>query len=269
MFSLIQDFLQVESSQIYYHYYKQNKTPENNFTLVLLHDSLGCITLWRDWPKFFAEHLDCNVLVYDRVGYGKSQKMSSVVRSLDYLQKEAYFLNNILDLLQIKQVCLFGYSDGASIALLYGALFPMSTKGIISIAGHVFVEQITIEGVNKFKEEFNKGDLAVRLEKYHPEKVNDLVNAWVNTWTSEQFKAWSIEDLLDKIISPLLFIQGDQDQYGSLDQIIRTFSKVKGLAISKIYPGATHSVPKERTMEIRQETLDFMSTYVRDFKIKD
>lgn len=269
MYTIDQGYLTVDSLEVYYELYKQNAQKKAKYTLVLLHDSLGCVTLWRDWPSYFAAHLECDVLVYDRVGYGKSQRMPTVVRSLDYLNNEATFLDKMLDVLDIKRVCLFGYSDGGSIALLYGALFPLKTKGIICIAGHIFVEQITIDGVSEFKQIFLNSDLPARLEKYHPNKVQDVVDAWVDTWTSERFKNWSVEHLMDGIVSPLLFIQGDMDQYGSLDQITRTLARVKGVNLSKIYPGATHNVHKEKAKEIRTETLEFINQYVKGYEIKD
>jgi len=229
-------------------------------TLVMLHDSLGCITLWRDFPKKLAEATQCNLLLYDRIGYGQSQAMETAARTINYLALEADVLNDLLKAMDISNAILFGHSDGGSIALITAGKYPDRIKAVIVEAAHIFVEEITLKGIRVAKEAYQNTDLSKRLEKYHGNKTDTLFKAWTETWLSLDFSAWNIEYLLKGIHCPLLFIQGEQDEYGTLDQVKRTIALVSGKATSCIIPNVGHTPHKESP----NETLSSAEKFIVD-----
>lgn len=214
-------------------------------TLVFLHDSLGSVQLWRDLPEKLAEATQCNVLAYDRLGYGKSAAMPTHERSVHYLEEEAAVLNELLTALDIKNAILFGHSDGGSIALITAAQYPKRIQALICEAAHIFVEEVTLKGIREAMTAYETTDLAVRLQKYHGEKVDTLFKAWTLTWTRSDFKNWNIEHLLSNITCPLLFIQGEADEYGTLEQVHQTIRQVSGQSESYLIPGIGHTPHKE------------------------
>lgn len=213
--------------------------------LVFLHDSLGCIELWRDWPLQLAEAIQCDVLIYDRIGYGKSAPMESHVRPVNYMELEADNLNALLRELDISKALLFGHSDGGTIALLAAAKYSESIVGVVAEAAHIFVEEITLKGIREAMEAYKNTSLPIKLARYHGEKVDTLFKAWTETWTRADFRDWNIEYMLPEITCPVLFIQGSEDEYGSLHQVNRTIDSVSGIGESLILEGLGHSPHKE------------------------
>jgi len=214
-------------------------------TIVFLHDSLGCVALWRDFPEKIAKATECNILVYDRLGYGKSDPMPTYERNTDYLEKEATFLNDLLSVLKLDNVILFGHSDGGSIALLMAAKYPAAIKAVICEAAHIFVEDVTLNGILEAMNAYKTTNLSERLSKYHGNKVDTLFKAWTLTWTSVDFKKWNIEHFLPAITCPLLFIQGEKDEFGSMQQLEKTLDQVSGRAEKYIILNAGHTPHKE------------------------
>lgn len=214
-------------------------------TLVFLHDSLGCIKLWRDFPKRLAELTNLNYLVYDREGYGESSAIK-FDRKSNYMELEANKLELLLSALKIDKVFLFGHSDGATISLIYAAKFPQKVLGIISEAAHVFLESITIKGIEQALHSFNTTNLEERLKKYHGNKVRDVFFAWTDIWTCEDYQSWNIEELLPKITCPTLVIQGTADEYGSLKQVESIVNNVSGKSEIFIPEGLAHTPHKEK-----------------------
>jgi pimeloyl-ACP methyl ester carboxylesterase len=252
----IDEIIQVDGKNIYVEYYH---TFEECPTIVFLHDSLGCITLWRDLPKKLSQAVKCNVLVYDRLGYGKSDPMPTHERSVNYLELEANVLNELLIQLNVKDAILFGHSDGGSIALITAAKYPDRIKAIICEAAHIFVEEETLKGIYKAMEGFRKTNLAERLAKYHGDKVDSVFKAWTETWTRADYKAWNIEYLLKDITCPLLFIQGEADEYGTLEQVNRTINHVCGKTKKLIIPDIGHTPHKEAPEQTFDAAKDFIT----------
>lgn len=248
----------IDHHSIHFNHYTQQDDLSSD-TFVLLHDSLGSVSLWRNWPELLAAALKCNVFVYDRVGYGQSSAMDTPLRANDYLEQEAHFLKRIVDIMQFGVVSVFGHSDGGSIALLYGALYPSVTKSIVCEAGHVFVEEITLAGVRLAAKQYAETDLPLRLAKYHGNNVGNMVQAWVGTWLNPEFRDWNVLELMEKITSPLLFIQGDLDEYGSLDQMYETLNRVNGPKVGHVFTNIGHIPHKE----CKQETLDVVVDFIQ------
>lgn len=232
---------------------------KNRPVLVFLHDSLGCTQLWRDFPEQLATAVQCNVLVYDRLGYGKSYPMITHERENNYMELEADVLNDLLDILGIEEAILFGHSDGGTIALITAARYPEKVKAVICEAGHIFVEDVTVKGVKESLTAYQTTNLAQRLAKYHGDKVEMIVKAWTEIWLSKQFRNWNIESLLKKIQAPLLFIQGEKDEYGTLDQVEKTVSQVSGSAVRFIIPEAGHTPHKEMPDVVLQKCAGFIN----------
>lgn len=243
-------------------YIEHHNSFENRPTIVFLHDSLGSVQLWRDFPSKLSEATQCNVLVYDRLGYGKSYPMPSYERQNDYMETEADLLNDILNQLNLKDVILFGHSDGGTIALITASKYPETIKAILCEAGHIFVEEVTVKGVKDALETYRTTNLPERLQKYHGDKVEVMVRAWTEIWLSDRFRSWNIEYLLKNIKSPLLFIQGEADEYGTLDQVEKTISQVSGSAEKFIIPNIGHTPHKEAPEVVLNNASEFIDGIV-------
>ncbi|NAW52107.1 alpha/beta fold hydrolase [Elizabethkingia argentiflava] len=253
------DFVTIDNQQLYTEIYPLY---ENRPFLVFLHDSLGSVELWRDFPRRLAEATQCNLMIYDRWGYGKSQALPSHKRSKHYLEIEADTLNQLLSALKIDDAILFGHSDGGSIALISAAKFPQRIKAIICEAAHIFVEDITLSGIRNAISAYENTNLPQRLEKYHADKVDKLFKAWTHTWTREDYRDWNIEHFLPQINCPLLFIQGELDEYGTLDQVEKTISQVRGFSEKYIVPQTGHSPHKEVPEVILAASKIFMNKFL-------
>jgi len=214
-------------------------------TIIFLHDSLGCIKTWRDFPEQLAKKADCNYLIYDRLGHGESSLDSNVLkRKNDYMEIEAEILNSMIEQLKISKPILFGHSDGASIALI-AASKSDTILGVITEAPHIFVEKITLRGIQKVKENYLKGKLREKLIPYHGSKTDDVFHAWANTWLNEDFQNWSIESDLSQISCPCLIIQGENDEFGSLRQVEGIEEGVQGETLKEIIKNIGHTPHKE------------------------
>lgn len=256
---MIEEVIDVKGKNLFI---KFNNSFENKPTIVFLHDSLGSTQLWRDFPEKLAEATQCNTLVYDRLGYGKSFPMTTHERENNYMELEADVLNDLLSEFNINDAILFGHSDGATIALIAASKYPEKVKAVICEAGHIFVEDITIKGVKEALNAYNTTNLPQRLEKYHGDKVEMIVNAWTEIWLSKKFRSWNIEYLLKNIISPLLFIQGEADEYGTLDQVEKTISQVKGTADKFIIPNIGHTPHKESPEIVLNKSIEFINSVI-------
>lgn len=247
--------IDVKDKKLYIEY---NNLFEDKPTIVFLHDSLGSVQLWRDFPAKLAAATECNVLAYDRLGYGKSFPMPTHVRPVNYMELEADLLNDLLTELNITNAILFGHSDGGTIALIAAAKYPKRIKAVICEAGHIFVEDITLKGVYDAWEAYKTTNLPERLQKYHGDKVEMLFKAWTETWTRDDYRTWNIEYLLKDIICPLLFIQGEKDEYGTLDQLEKTVSQVSGNSEKYIIPDIGHTPHKEVQELVLERSVEFI-----------
>ena len=248
--------ININGNNLYAEYYNEF---ENRPTIVFLHDSLGCVELWRDFPKQIAEVSQCNILIYDRLGYGKSNPMSTYVRPVNYLELEADVLNTILEKLKIENPILFGHSDGGSIALIAASKYPQRIKMVICEAAHIFVEEITLNGIREAVVAYQNTNLPERLQKYHGNKTEAIFKAWTETWLRVDFRNWNIENLLHKIKSPLLFIQGEKDEYGTLDQVRKTINAVSGKTEKYIIPNVGHTPHKEAPKTVLDKIAAFIA----------
>jgi pimeloyl-ACP methyl ester carboxylesterase len=185
--------------------------------LVFLHEGLGCVSLWRDFPDKIARQSGCPALVYSRFGYGRSAPLDGP-RTPRFMHDEALqVLPEILRPLGIVQPLLVGHSDGASIALIHAAHFPV--RGVVAMAPHVMVEDVSIASIEKVRASYLASpELKQRLAKHH-EHVDDAFLGWADAWLQPSFRSWQIDVEVGRIDAPVLLIQGMDDEYGTLAQL--------------------------------------------------
>lgn len=237
--------------------------------LVFLHDSLGCISTWKNFPLAVAKEVHCNLLVYDRVGYGKASSFKEQKRNKLYLEKEADFLNKMLNELGIEKAILFGHSDGGSIALIMAAKYSHKVDGVITEGAHVFVEDITLSGIKNAVALYQNTKLKRLLQKYHFEKTDAVFKAWTQTWLSKEFRDWNIENFLTQITAPLLIIQGEDDEYGSIEQVNTIDRKTKSLVTRTLLVAESkHSPHKEKPNIVLPEVVSFINDILCSCNLK-
>lgn len=218
-------------------------------TIIFLHDSLGCVTLWREFPIMLGNATNCNVLVYDRQGYGKSAPLTTAVRNNSYLETEADILCLLIEQCGVPDAILFGHSDGGSIALITAAKCQSRVIGVVTEGAHIFVEEITLNGIREAVQAYHTTNLKERLQKYHGDKTDAVFEAWTKTWLSDAFKSWNIEHFLPQIQCPVLVIQGEADEYGSIAQVNGIAEQVAGDA-HKLLIGLTGHTPHREARDI-------------------
>jgi pimeloyl-ACP methyl ester carboxylesterase len=187
-------------------------------TIVMLHEGLGSIALWKDFPERLAARTGCGLLIYSRYGHGASTLLEGS-RPVEYMHHEAeVVLPAVLRHFAIERPILFGHSDGGSIALIYAGFRPDDVAGLILEAPHVFVEDLTVASIARVKELYRTTELAEKLRRYHYD-VNQTFWGWNNIWLDPRFKMWNIETYLLAIRCPILAIQGEDDEYGTRAQL--------------------------------------------------
>lgn len=214
-------------------------------TLVMLHEGLGSVAMWRDFPARVAEVTGCPVLVYSRYGYGKSDVLEEPF-TVRYMHDEALqVLPEFLDALQIDKPLLLGHSDGGSIALIYAGGAHRSLTGLILMAPHVFVEDLSVASIAQAKEAFETTALCQKLAKYHRDPAKTF-RGWNDIWLHPDFRAWNIEEYLSGIACPVLAIQGKDDEYGTSAQIEAICRQVTATVDVSMLDGCGHSPHKDQ-----------------------
>ncbi len=245
---------------IYYRFIEGNTTQP---CLVFLHEGLGCTAMWRDFPDRLCQATRCPSLVYDRSGYGKSSPLQGP-RTVRYLHD--YALNELpavlLKTIGDRPFVLIGHSDGGSISLIFGAEKPANLKAIITEAAHVFVEPETIRGIEAAVDAYERGHFR-GLCKYHGEKTDILFKAWADTWRSEPFRSWNIEDLLPSIACPLLVLQGSRDEYGTDRQVEAIVAKASGRAVPVFLENCGHAPHRQQPDKVLQILTDYLRATVK------
>lgn len=215
--------------------------PDRAPTLVLLHEGLGSVGLWRDFPQRLAEVTGCGVFAYSRFGYGQSDPIS-LPRPMTYMHDEAlHVLPRVLDAAGIRTAIVIGHSDGASIAAIHaGATQDKRLTGLVLIAPHFIVEDLNITAIAGIKQTYEAGDLRQRLARYHRD-VDTAFYGWNGAWLDPRFRAFDITEYLPRIRVPILALQGADDPYGSEEQlhVLRRHARVP-LDVQLI-PSARHS----------------------------
>ena len=236
-------------------------------TLVFLHDGQGCVDTWRDFPAALAAATGCGALVYSRAGYGGSEALPGPW-PVSFMHDEALAaLPQVVAALGVRDGFLVGHSDGASISLIYAATSGAAgagaaggwLRGMALEAPHVFVEPVCLESIAKLPALYRQPDLWRRMVRHHGANAQGCFESWVEVWLRPEFRAWSIEDLLPRVRCPVLAIQGDQDAYGTLDQLRAVAAGCAGPTETLVLPGCGHTPHRQQ----REATLAAMSGFLR------
>jgi len=207
--------------------------PDATPTLVLLHEGLGSVAMWRDWPAALAAATGPGVFVYSRRGYGASEPRPAPW-PLTYMHEEAALLPAVLDAARIERAVLVGHSDGGSIALIHASRHPVT--GLVLLAPHVVVEERTVAAIRSTRRSYEDGGLRERMARHHDDP-DAAFWGWCDVWLDPAFRDWTLEAEAGDVTAPTLLIQGADDPYGTLDQIDRIAPRVRGPVRRLVLPG--------------------------------
>ncbi len=230
----------------------------SNIPIIMLHDSLGCVKLWKDFPEMLATTLSRRIIAYDRLGFGQSD-IRIEPPTADFIKEEAsIFFPEIKKYLSIGKYILLGHSVGGCMSLNVAANDKDCT-GVISISAQAFVEDITLQGIQTAKEMFEKPGQIERLEKWHGNKAKWVLGAWVDTWLAPNFLRWNLKYCLNNVLCDVLVIHGDNDEYGSIEFPEFIVRNVLGWSTKLIIHNCGHFPHKEKTNEVSDAIINFMS----------
>ena len=233
--------------------------PQETPTLVFLHEGLGCVSLWRDFPERLSAATGCGAFIYSRLGYGKSDPCE-LPRPTRFMHTEGLdVLPAVLAAAGIKECILIGHSDGGSIAIIYAGGTPaIPLRGLITEAAHVFCEQVSVDSIQSARELYETGDLRRQLFKHHGANTDCAFRGWNEVWLHPDFMNWNIEEYLPGIQVPMLAIQGNDDQYGTLAQLTAIGRQAGGNPETLILPDCRHAPHVER----KETVLSAMETFI-------
>jgi len=229
--------------------------------IVFLHEGLGSLAMWRDFPVRLCDAVGTRGLVYSRPGYGRSTPRGAAERwNLDFMHRQAHeLLPALLAALHIAESpWLFGHSDGGSIALLYAARFPAAVAGLVVLAPHLFVEPISVASIQQAREAYRQTDLRQRLGRYHDDP-DSAFWGWNEIWLDPGFTRWNIESELSSIACPLMAVQGIDDEYGTLDQIRGIARQLPQTRLLEL-PDCGHSPHRDQPVRLIDEVSRFITT---------
>lgn len=226
--------------------------------MVLLHDSLGCVELWRDFPAQLCAASGCEVIAYDRLGFGRSDARSEPL-ALDFITDEARRWFPLLrQQLGLQRFIVFGHSVGGGMAVNIAAESGADCLGLITVAAQSFVEQQTLDGIRAAQQQFRAPQQFARLHKYHGDKASWVLDAWINTWTSPAFADWSLAAQLPRVACPLLAIHGEFDEYGDQRQPQMLVEQSGGPARLEIMRDTGHIPHREQPQRLLQLVAGFV-----------
>lgn len=255
--SIVEQFVTVPGGSVFVRSWIPDTAP-TRAPMVLVHDSLGCVELWRDFPDTLALRLHRPVIAYDRLGFGRSTPRTSLP-STDFITEEADLcFPAIRSALGIAAFSLFGHSVGGGMALIIAARHP-ACELVVTESAQAFVEERTREGILAARELFSRPEQLARLAKWHGNKTQWVLDAWIKTWLSPAFADWSLDPYLGSVRCPVLAIHGDRDEYGSLAFPRRIVQGVAGPSQLAIMATCGHVPHREQQEQVLQLVTDFVS----------
>ena len=237
--------------------------PDQAPTLILLHEGLGCVALWREFPAKLAQATGLGVFAYSRKGYGKSDPVT-LPRPLDFMAREAQeVVGPLLDAIGLRRGVLLGHSDGATIAAQYGGgVQDHRVRGLVLMAPHFFTEPGGLAEIAQVRDVYAQGDLKAKMGRYHDDPEGAF-RGWNDVWLDPGFKAWNVADVIDYFRVPVLAIQGHGDQYGTMAQIDvieeRSYAPVELLKLDD----CGHAPHLEQSEQVLAAIADFVARLVR------
>ena len=227
--------------------------------IILFHDSLGCIELWRDFPRQLSQATGREVIAYDRLGFGQSDAYPGLL-PLHFIGDEAgYFVAYLKSELQVEDFVALGHSVGGAMAAACASLYPGSCKGLITIAAQAFVEDRTLQGISAARDNFAQPVQLERLARYHGDKAAWVLSAWVDTWLSPPFAHYRLDAALKQVHCPVLAIHGELDEFGSLVHPENICTWAQGPCEAEIIAGGGHVPHRELPERISSRIAAFLS----------
>jgi len=238
--------------------------PDEAPTLVMLHEGLGCVGMWGDFPDVLREVTGCGVFVYSREGYGQSSQIERPW-PLSFMHTHAReILPRVLDAIGFRDGLLVGHSDGGSIAAIYaGSRQDHRVRALVLLAPHFFVEDVTIKAIAEMRRAYDGGDLRERLKRWHKD-VDNTVHGWSDVWLKGDFRKWDLTEELAYIRVPILIVQGKDDQYGTVKQIEAAQRDCYCPVEVALLPGARHVPQREAPDATLKTVADFINYMLAD-----
>jgi len=227
-------------------------------TIVMLHEGLGSVALWKHFPQKLASRTGCRVLAYSRYGHGSSDRLMEK-RPVTFMHHEGeVVLPELLDKLGVERPILLGHSDGGSISLVFAGKYPERPRALILESPHVFVEDLSVASITQAKVNYRTTDFPQKLGRYHAH-VDATFWGWNDIWLDPQFRSWNIEEYLPAIRCPILCIQGEEDEYGTIAQVKAIQARVPGTEIVML-ANCKHSPHRDQA----EATLERMAEFVAE-----
>ncbi|RQR66212.1 alpha/beta fold hydrolase [Burkholderia sp. Bp9125] len=229
--------------------------------IVLLHDSLGSVALWRDFPEQLAQATRRDVIAYDRLGFGQSDPHPAQLPPTFVRDEADHALRALREQLGIVSFVAFGHSVGGGMAVGAAAAYPDRCRALVTVAAQAFVEARTLDGIREAARQFAEPGQLDRLARYHGDKAEWVLRAWVDTWLSPAFRDWSLDDVLPQVRCPALAIHGAQDEYGSSAHPDRIASRVAGPSSVVMLKDCGHVPHREQTAVVLDAVKDFLARH--------
>lgn len=230
--------------------------------IVFLHEGLGSISMWRDFPQKVADATGCEAVVYSRYGYGRSTPRRGEPNTPRYMHVQALeVLPALLDALELERPFLLGHSDGGSIALLHAAAHPERVAALVVAAPHLFVEDLTIDSIRQARVAYERTDLRARLARHHADPDSAFFG-WNDIWLDPAFRDWNLEAEVARITCPVLAVQGEDDEYGTMAQIERIAALRPSRRTELLKLAACgHSPHRDQPQALIEATRDFLQRH--------
>jgi pimeloyl-ACP methyl ester carboxylesterase len=228
--------------------------------IILLHDSLGCVELWRDFPEQLCAKTGRRIIAYDRLGFGRSDSFAGLL-PLDFIYTEcAFSLPPLREALRLESFVIFGHSVGGGMGVVGASHFGSACAGLISVSAQIFREERTFDGIRHARAVFAPGTPQYeRLTRYHGAKADWVLHAWTGNWLNPDFSL-DLSPYMRRIGCPVLAIHGDRDEYGSIAQPKMLCDSVSGPASLKIFPDCGHVPHRERPLDVLNAVADFLES---------
>ncbi len=235
-----------------------NYSLDSKSPIVLLHDSLGSVELWRNFPELLSEATKRPVIAYDRPGFGKSHELYAPL-SADFIADEsAITFQTVRNKLGIQKFIALGHSVGGAMAIHCASRYPDACEAVITLAAQSFVEDRTLQGVKSAQQLFKDPNQVDKLKKYHGDKTKWVLDAWMNTWLSEEFALWSLSTALPKVTAKLLAIHGKNDEYGSVEHPERIVNFTGGESRLMLMDNTAHFPHREHPQKVVDAIKEFL-----------
>ncbi|MFJ9991857.1 alpha/beta fold hydrolase [Pseudomonas putida] len=232
--------------------------PSSGVPVLLLHDSLGCVELWREFPEQLARTSGRRVIAYDRLGFGRSDAHPGLLRP-GFVENEAQEgFSAVLEALDVDEFVVFGHSVGGGMAVSCAARYPTRCQALITESAQAFAEARTLDGIRAAQQQFADPSQFARLSRYHGDKAEWVLRAWVDNWLSEAFADWNLDQVLSRVRCPLLSLHGDNDEFGSEAHPSRLTRQTGGVSLLKLISGCGHVPHREQPGQVLAAVADFL-----------